>query len=312
MSTDMTIFQDPGDLVVIGEPTALAEKVRPDFESKRIRASANGTFRRIVNGEQLGKPVKTAMDVILINFLSDISRQFYAKAYDKNDDPTLPDCWSHDGKVPYENAPNIQSESCKACDQNIAGSGQGNSKKCRFLRRTAILLAGDPVPGSVYQLSIPATSLFGDKVPGNTQAFEQYLKLLTANNASPDRVVTRVTLDEESEFVMMNFTPIRPITQAELELVVAAQATPDSENYLVLTAAAADGVTKKPDAEDEDDDAPTAAEIAQNKKDVAAAKRALKAAAEDDEPEPIKRPSKAKKEVEAKESLAATVSQWED
>ena len=162
--------------------------------SRRI-TMAKGKFSRIVNGEQAGGKVPGSINVVIINALPKVSRQFYASQYDPDAPPTLPDCWSNLGDVPDAKAPNAQAASCASCSQNVDGSGtNGKGRACRFQRRVALLLEGD-MSGDVYQMNIPAKSLFGKGV-GNTHPFESYLKFLPANGESIDRIVTQVMFDD--------------------------------------------------------------------------------------------------------------------
>ena len=156
--------------------------------SRRITMN-KGVFRRIVNGKEAGKVKDGFINVVIINALAKVSRQFYATAYDPDAAPTLPDCWSNLGDVPDAKASNPQSNACVSCPQNIDGSGaSGKGRACKFQRRVALLLEND-MSGEVYQMNIPAKSLFGKGV-GNTHPFESYAKFLPANGESIDRVVT--------------------------------------------------------------------------------------------------------------------------
>ena len=61
-------------------------------------------------------------------------------------------------------------------------------------------------------------------------------------------VVTNISYDLNADTMQLLFTPMRNISDAEYELVVAAQANPEAQAYTMLTVAQADGVTKKPAA----------------------------------------------------------------
>jgi hypothetical protein len=228
------------------EPTALGKTLaQNDITTRRIQTNTNGTFRRVINGEQVGNAVRGEVNVIIVNALPKVSRQFYAKAYDPKGEPTLPDCWSNLGEVPEENVPNRQSPKCVDCKQNVKGSGGGDRRACRFNRRLSVLLEGDP-SGEQYQLNVPAQSLFG-KGSGNVHPFESYVKFLLANGESPDTVVTNVSYDLNAENMVLVFTPLRNLSDEEYELVQAAQAHPDADRYVKLTVAQTDKVTKKPE-----------------------------------------------------------------
>lgn len=264
-----------------------------NITSRRI-TMAKGKFSRIVNGEQAGNKVPGSINVVIINALPKVSRQFYATQYDPDAPPTLPDCWSNLGDVPDAKAPNAQAASCATCPQNIDGSGtNGKGRACRFQRRVALLLEGD-MSGDVYQMNIPAKSLFGKGV-GNTHPFESYLKFLPANGESIDRIVTQVMFDDNETADVLKFTPVRHLTDDEVDVVEAAQATQEAKLVVQLTVAQQDGVKKLP---------------------AAAAPAPTKVEAEEVEAveEPVKRASK-KVEPPAnapKQNLADVVSAWSD
>ncbi len=245
--SNVTIFK-PGSAIVgeRRELTDLDKSFTKNGTSRRIQTNTNGTFKRIVNGEQIGNAVRGEVNVIIVNFLSEVSRVFYEAAYDPDAKATLPDCWSNLGVVPEDAAQNKQAATCATCDQNIAGSGKGTSKACRFQRRIAVLLEGDP-SGDIYQLNIPAKSLFG-KGEGNTHPFESYRKFLAANGYGLNTVVTTVSYNLNADSMELQFTAIRNTSDEEHELMLTAQAHSDAQRYVQLTVAQTDGVTAKPAA----------------------------------------------------------------
>lgn len=231
------------NLPTVKRASKLADKMSTGGASlRRIATNTNGTFKRIVGGEQIGKAVPHQVDVIMVDLLKEVSREFYAAAYDPDAKATLPDCWANDGTAPGTNVPNRQSDACVTCPQNIAGSGKGNSRACRFRRRVAVLIAGDP-SGEVYQMSFASQSLFG-KGTGNTHPFESYKNFLAANGEGLDTVVTRVMYDLDADTLTLKFRAARHLTEEEAELVDAAQADEETRKYIELTAAAMDGATK--------------------------------------------------------------------
>jgi len=244
--SNISIFQQKTAPVVGREVSELSKALAGanSNTSRRITMS-KGVFRRIVNGKEAGKIKDGHMNVIVINALPKVSRQFYATAFDPDAAPTLPDCWSNLGDVPDPKAANKQAASCATCQQNIDGSGtNGKGRACRFNRRVAVLLEGD-MSGDVYQFNIPAKSLFG-KGTGNTHPFESYIKFLPANGESVDRIVTQISFDENETADVLKFTPVRHLTDEEIDVVEAAQSTAESKTVIQLTVAQQDGVTKLP------------------------------------------------------------------
>lgn len=301
--SNLTIFEEPSNL-----PTVRRESRRMDRMSsggnntmRRIQLSNGRTFKRVVNGEQIGKAAHDMLDVIIVDWLAKPSRKFYATAYDKEAKATLPDCWSNDGIVPEAGAKNRQHTTCNGCPKDIKGSAPNNKKACRYERRLAVLVAGDP-SGDVYQIAIPGMSIFSDN-DGNVYGFEGYMKFLLASNEALDTVVTRLIYDPEADTAKIGFKPIRHLTEMEAGLVDAAQDNPETEKYTKLTVGAVDGATAPapklalaaaptvapadPFADDDDDD------------DVV-------------EAAPVKRAAKPKAAAEAKPELAAVLSDFLD
>lgn len=245
--SNLTIFADPSNVPTVRRQSKLLDKMGSSGGSlRRIGLNTNGTFKRIVNGEQIGKAVPHQLDVIIVDLLAEPSRQFYASKYDPNAQATLPDCWSNDGKTPDVKAANRQGSSCAACPKNVEGSGEnGKGRACRYLRRIAVLVAGDP-SGEIYQMQIPAASLFGKGVD-SVHPFESYKKFLLAHGEAVDTVVTRVMYDLDADTMKLKFQPVRHLTDVEAGFVDAAQEDPETKRYVGLTVAEMDGA--KPKAE---------------------------------------------------------------
>ena len=240
--SNITIFEEPSNL-----PTVRRESRRMDRMAgnsmggmRRIQISNGRIFKRIVSGEQIGKAVPNQLDVIIVDWLAEPSRKFYLAAYDKDAKSTLPDCWSNDGVRPEAGGKNPQADTCASCPKNVKGSGSnGKGKACRYERRLAILVAGDP-SGDVYQIAIPGASLFSDN-DGSIYGFEGYRKFLMSNGEALDTVVTRLIYDPEADTAKLGFKAIRHLTEVEAGFVDAAQDDPATERYTLLTVAAADG-----------------------------------------------------------------------
>jgi hypothetical protein len=245
--SNISIFQQKSTPVAGREVSELSKSLADSGGSSTTRriTMAKGVFRRIVNGKEAGRVKDGFLNAIIINALPKVSRQFYASSYDPDAAPTLPDCWSNLGDVPDAKASNPQGSSCATCPQNIEGSGSnGKGRACRFNRRIAVVLEND-MSGDIYQFSIPAKSLFGKGV-GNTHPFESYIKFLPANGESIDRIVTQISFDENETADVLKFTPVRHLTEEEIDVVEVAQQSPDCKRVIQLTVAQQDGVAKLP------------------------------------------------------------------
>ena len=243
--SNITIFEDQSSLPTVKRESRLADKIGSGTSLRRIATNTNGTFKRVVNGEQIGKAVPHEINIIVVDMLKDVSREFYASDYDPEGKASLPDCWSADGRTPDAKAPNRQGSGCATCSMNIDGSGaKGRGKACRFKRRIAVLVEGDPT-GDIYQMSFAAKSLFGKGV-GNEHPFESYCNYLKANGEAPDTVVTKVMYDLDADTLTLKFKAVRHLTQDEADLVDAAFASGEAQRYIQLTTSEVDGAKAQP------------------------------------------------------------------
>lgn len=295
--SNLSIFKQAGAVSTAAkrELSELGKSLASVSNSRRIQTNTNGTFKRLVNGEQIGKAIRGEFNAIIVDALPKVSRTFYAGKYDPDAKPTLPDCWSNLGDKPEAAAGNPQASNCVSCPQNVSGSGDnGKGRACRFQRRIAVILEGDD-SGDVYQFNVPAKSLFG-KGNGNVHPFESYVKFLIANGESPDGVVTNIAYNLDAETMQIQFTPVRGVSDEEYALVKEARNDPATRQMIVLTVAAAEGVKAAPKEEP---------------------KPTITYSDEPDEEEeveaPKKRPSKAAEEtVLPKKDLANVLAAWGD
>lgn len=293
--SDLTIFKNdiPAEFRTQGVSELTKSLAGAGRSTNRRVTVKNGVFRKLVNGEEVGK-LKGELNVIIVNALPSVSRTYYEAEYDPNGTPTLPDCWSNLGDKPEPNSANPQASNCQSCPQNVAGSGGGTRRACAFQRRIALVLEGD-MNGDVYQMNLSSTTIFG-KGEGNTHPFESYVRFLSANNESIDRVVTTISIDEDADNTKLLFTPARHLTDEELDVINVAAGSAEAKNAVRLTVAQQDGVKKLPSAADKEVFAPTTKSVQ----------------AEAVEAEPVKRPSSKPAAPVAKANLADVVSAWSD
>lgn len=169
-------------------------------------------FRKIVNGEEVMKNEDRAMNMVIVNTAPTEYRTFYAGVY-KEGENKGPSCWSSDGVKPDDVVTNPQSQSCATCQQNIKGSGQGDSRACRYYRYVAVVLEND-LGGDVLQLVMPSQSVFGKGEKGKLP-LRQYATFLSAHNLPITAVVTEMRFDTNSATPKLTFKPIRALTDEE-------------------------------------------------------------------------------------------------
>jgi len=280
--------------------------------TKRISIKG-GVFRLVAGGKEVAAIDDRHLEVIIVKAAPKVSRIFYNASYDA-DNITGPDCWSNDGERPDASAHNRQAETCMTCPKNIAGSGQNNSRACRYQQRLAVVLANNP-SGDVMQLTLPATSVFG-KEEGDKRPLQAYARYLAVQNppVNPEQIVTEMRFDTKAESPKLHFKPVRWLTDDEYEVIKGQAESADAQRAVVMTVAQSDGVKNnapkmvlagvRPMGElTKEEDAPAYEPIAAK----------AKAKAESvDEPEVRKAPAKGSAVPAKKGKLSDLVSDWDD
>jgi hypothetical protein len=280
--------------------------------TKRISIKG-GVFRLISGGKEIASIEDRHLDVIIVKAAPKVSRIFYAGSYDKDAPAAPPDCWSNDGEKPDASAKNKQAQTCLSCPQNQAGSGQGNSRACRYQQRLAVVLENNP-GGDVLQLTLPATSVFG-KEDGDKRPLQAFARHLALSNPpiNPEQIVTRMKFDTKAESPKLFFAPVRWLTNEEYAVVKTQAESTDAQRAVIMTVAQTDGVKgapalpgKAPVVEAEED-APAPAPKAKATK-----KKAEVVEEDDSEPEVRKEAAKPSAVPEKKSKLADIVADWDD
>lgn len=276
-----------------------------------------GVFRLLSEGKEVAKIDERHLDVIIVKAAPKVSRQFYAAAYNPDAAAAAPDCTSSDGETPDKSAKAPQAASCATCPQNVAGSGNGNSRACKYQHKLAVVLESDP-EGDVMQLILPAGSIFG-KADGDKRPLQAYARYLASQNPpiNPEQIVTRMKFDTSVESPTLVFQPARWLTDDEYDVSMSQGKTSDAERAIGGSAAATDGAApiklagappakvKAAVVEEEDETpAPKAKAKAKPKAEVV----------EEDESEPeVRKAAPAASAVPVKSSkLASIVSDWDD
>jgi len=325
----------PAHLRAKGELSDTAKALMGTPGSKRI-SIRNGVWRLLDGGKEITQVEERYLDVVIIKAAPKVARVFYAKTFDK-DSADVPDCWSGDGDTPDRSVKQPQGVTCAKCPQNVAGSGKGDSRACRFQQRIAVVTLGNLMESveegmepDVLQFTVPATSLFG-KADGEKRPLQDYARWLVAQKVSPEMLVTRMRFDtsDGAEAVKVWFKPMRWLDQAEFDLVERTAAGPDALRAVTMSVYQADNdaprtaiasevegapPVKKAKPAVEDDGAPApkarakAKPAAEDDDEAPAPKTKAKPAAEDDEDEApapkTKARAKAKPAVEDDEDEA--------
>jgi hypothetical protein len=158
--------------------------------------------------------------VVIVN-ASAVSRTYWAGEYDANA-PRAPTCWSVDTHVPSSSVPekNRQATRCLECPHDIRGSGANGGRACRFSQKLAVVLEADIEhdPVEVYQLHVPASSIFSKKNTPPWMGLQEYAKFLAAHDTNSVALLTRIS-KSEGDIPKLLFAPKRPLEEAELDVV---------------------------------------------------------------------------------------------
>jgi len=253
-----------------------------------------GRFRELVGGEQVNVNNSGSLNVVILD-AAKVSRSYYAGTYDP-ENPSGPTCWSADTQTPAPDVPAEQRQAsrCGDCPMNVRGSGQGDTRACRYAQRIAVAIEGQY--DKVYQAQLSAISVFGKAVDGK-MPMQAYANYLNAHKAPPSAVVTEMYFDENSDVPKLFFKAARPLEESELKEVIELREHPDVQKAITMSVSQSDNVKK----------AEPAAKKSNNVLEKAAPVEADDA--------PVEEPKKVNKKEEVKASdddLGDLVDAWDD
>lgn len=170
-----------------------------------------------------GDGPRGSVEVVMLKASAAVSKIWYKDGYVEGS-TAAPDCFSTNGLIPDMQSKARQANTCAACPMNAWGSrvtpaGKAG-KACSDSKRVAVVPLGDianEVYGGPMLLRVPAASLndlaqFGNKLQG--LGYPYYA------------VGVRISFDNAEAYPKFQFSAIRPLTDAEAEIVVQMQADP--------------------------------------------------------------------------------------
>jgi hypothetical protein len=258
-------------------------------------------FVLVVDGKEVQKNKSGSMDVVIVRAALSNSRVHFdpSKPFKQGQPASPPNCTSENGVTPDARSTEPQADTCASCLRNVKGSGPNGTRACAYKRKIAIALGGD-LEGDVYQLVLPAMSIFSDNGT-KSKALMGYATLLAANNLDVHDMVTRMSFDEDSSVPKLQFSPVRHLTADEARIVARQGSTPAAlfavgEKATKLPAIGVSEVTDVVEVVEEDDEVIVAP----------VAKKAKKAVVEDDsEPVVVTKAAPEDRASKIKNSLAA-------
>jgi hypothetical protein len=216
----------------------LFSKLKPEASKSEINRISirENAFRKVVSGKETEVLESSVLKLVIVK-TAPISRMYYAGQFVPGEHNS-PTCWSDDhasGRPSKNVLEGKQHITCFDCKQNIKGSGQGNSRACRFRQRIAIMLTdddGELTDDTVYQLDLPSTSIFGsDQKKMSMQAFAKYLN---SNKTPIATVLVEARFDEDSYIPKLYFKAVRPLEENEILIAMHAQKDPDTKELVKL------------------------------------------------------------------------------
>jgi hypothetical protein len=176
-----------------------------------------------------GDGPRTSIEVVIVKAAPNIAKIFYEQGFvDGSTAP--PDCWSTDGVKPDGGASKKQSTTCAGCPKNAWGSKVTEAgkptKACNDSKRLAVVPLNDlanELMGGPMLLRVPAASLkdlktYGDQLQG--YGFPYFA------------VATRISFDHTEAFPKFVFTAMRPLTDAEADIILPMRDGPQVSNIL--------------------------------------------------------------------------------
>lgn len=274
---------------------------------KRISIKG-GVWRLMANGKEIAKNEDRALNIVVVAAAPHVSRTYYEGTYQEGEDnKTAPSCWSENGDTPAAEVKKPLSSRCVDCPMNQSGSGQGDSRACRFSQRLAVVLGND-LGGEIYQLSLPAKSVFGAGEPGKWP-LQSYVKTIAGRGFPISSLVTEARFDTDSAVPKLTFKPVKVLNDAEHAVIIEQGKHPDAISAITLTVSQQDGVNAAP--------APVAEapKIEAKPEPAPAPEPEVKAsgfvAVAEETPEPVKVRPKQEEPAE-KSDLTALLSEWDD
>ncbi len=205
MSTALSLAntQVPAHILArMNQQSALAASISSGLSQGESfpRLSIKGSRFRIVEGKTETVLEQTKLNVVIVGANPRLSKTFYAKQWDPNDEATGPDCFSLDGIGPDSSVQNPENDLCASCPKNawgskIAASGQ-QVKACSDQKRLAIVAAED-ADGPIYLLQVTPAALKG---------LNQYQKELSVRGIPPEVVKTTLSFDTDASFPKLKFS----------------------------------------------------------------------------------------------------------
>jgi hypothetical protein len=273
MSTELDIFGSTAVAAHTRRDDGFTAHITGSSQTSKRISIRGGKFRLMVNGKEIEKSNQDALEVVIVNASPHVHRMYFSKAYVPGEKMPPPTCWTSDSiNLMMLLLINKQKHVYHA-PQNIKGSGANGTKACRFSRRVAVVRADD-LNGDVYQMTLPAQSIFGNGTK-DCKPLHEYTDYVRANGQNLMSVVSRVSFDEDSSSTKIGFKPIRVLNDDEYAICTTKSTSEEAKRAITLSV----NVNKEEDGE----------EFEQKKQQPIQRPQVAAPKVEDDIPEPVVR-----------------------
>ena len=109
----------------------------------------------------------------------------------------------------------------------------GGGRACRYSQKLAILLPYSVTPSQVYQMTIPANSIFGRMKNGH-MPLQEYARFLQQHSTPSMTVMTKIYFDVDSSVPKLFFSAVRSLKEKELEISTHMVDHPDTVAAITL------------------------------------------------------------------------------
>lgn len=181
----------------------------------------HGTTNNLMRED--GDGPRGSIDVVIVKANAQLSKTWYESGWDENNN-NPPDCASANGIVPDAGVPKKQADACLGCPKNAWNSapGGGKGKACGDHRRMAVVPFTDlknEFFGGPLLLRCPAASL------QDMAAFDARYKNLGYPYFT---MAIKIGFDPQESFPKFTFVALRPLTEAEGQIIMAHRASPET------------------------------------------------------------------------------------
>ena len=181
-------------------------------------------FRLVVGGQETAVLPVNDLNLVIVRVNEAVTKTWFEKEWNPNDEPTSPECSSDDGIRPRADSPKPQCGPdglCANCPQNQWGSKinrvtGAKIKACTDTKRMAVMAPDNnglfAYDGDLYQLQFPPASL---------KDFGGFVRGLSAGSvpAGYNMVVANIAFDTNVSYPKLVFKPVRWLVPNEWEHV---------------------------------------------------------------------------------------------